>query len=44
MGDISMKTMQLKPSHFGLVVSDYAFSTRILGLLTAGFTDKFLRE
>lgn len=44
MGDILMKTMQLKPSHFGLVVSAYAFSAGISGLLTAGFADKFDRK
>jgi predicted MFS family arabinose efflux permease len=44
LGDILMKTMQLKPSHFGLVVSAYAFSAGISGLLTAGFADKFDRK
>ena len=40
LGDILMKSLQLKPSHFGLVVSAYAFSAGISGLLTAGFADK----
>ena len=44
LGDILMKSMQLKPSHFGLVVSAYAFSAGISGLLTAGFADKFDRK
>ena len=44
LGDILMKSMQLKPTHFGLVVSAYAFSAGISGLLTAGFADKFDRK
>jgi predicted MFS family arabinose efflux permease len=44
LGDILMKSMRLKPSHFGLVVSAYAFSAGISGLLTAGFADKFDRK
>ncbi|GEL09352.1 Predicted arabinose efflux permease, MFS family [Flavobacterium glycines] len=44
LGDILMKSMQIKPSHFGLVVSAYAFSAGISGLLTAGFADKFDRK
>jgi len=44
MGDILMKSLSLKPTHFGLVVSAYAFSAGISGLLTAGFADKFDRK
>ncbi|MFA9190181.1 MFS transporter [Flavobacterium sp. FZUC8N2.13] len=44
LGDILMKSMQLKPTHFGLVVSAYAFSAGVSGLLTAGFADKFDRK
>ncbi|MBF4470050.1 MFS transporter [Flavobacterium sp. HJJ] len=44
MGDILMKSLSLKPAHFGLVVSAYAFSAGISGLLTAGFADKFDRK
>jgi predicted MFS family arabinose efflux permease len=44
LGDILMKSLQLKPTHFGLVVSAYAFSAGISGLLTAGFADKFDRK
>jgi predicted MFS family arabinose efflux permease len=44
LGDILMKTMNLKPSSFGIVVSAYAFSAGISGILTAGFADKFDRK
>src|SRR3954469_17234031 len=44
LGDILMKSLSIKPSHFGLVVSAYAFSAGISGLLTAGFADKFDRK
>jgi predicted MFS family arabinose efflux permease len=44
LGDILMKTLSIKPSHFGMVVSAYAFSAGISGLLTAGFADKFDRK
>lgn len=44
LGDILMKSLSLKPSHFGLVVSAYAFSAGISGLFTAGFADKFDRK
>src|SRR6478609_5106059 len=44
MGDILMKSLNLKPAGFGLVVSAYAFSAGISGLLTAGFADKFDRK
>lgn len=44
LGDILMKSLDLKPSHFGLVVSAYAFSAGFSGLLTAGFADKFDRK
>ncbi|PJJ08915.1 putative MFS family arabinose efflux permease [Flavobacterium sp. 1] len=44
MGDILMKSLDLKPASFGLVVSAYAFSAGISGLLTAGFADKFDRK
>lgn len=44
LGDILMKTMDLKPSSFGIVVSAYAFSAGISGILTAGFADKFDRK
>jgi predicted MFS family arabinose efflux permease len=44
LGDLLMKSMQIKPSHFGIAVSAYAFSAGISGLLTAGFADKFDRK
>jgi predicted MFS family arabinose efflux permease len=44
LGDILMKSLDLKPSDFGFVVSAYAFSAGISGLLTAGFADKFDRK
>jgi predicted MFS family arabinose efflux permease len=44
LGDILMKSLDLKPASFGLVVSAYAFSAGISGLLTAGFADKFDRK
>src|ERR1700704_6478850 len=44
LGDILMKSLNLKPAHFGFAVSAYAFSAGISGLLTAGFADKFDRK
>ncbi|MBA2613024.1 MAG: MFS transporter [Bacteroidetes bacterium] len=44
LGDMLMKSMSLSPSQFGLVVSAYAFSAGISGLLTAGFADMFDRK
>ena len=44
LGDMLMKSMNIKPSQFGLVVSAYAFSAGISGLLTAGFADRFDRK
>lgn len=44
LGDILMKDLDIKPARFGLVVSAYAFSAGISGLLTAGFADKFDRK
>ena len=44
LGDILMKSLNIKPSHFGFAVSAYAFSAGISGLLTAGFADKFDRK
>jgi predicted MFS family arabinose efflux permease len=44
LGDILMKSLELKPSRFGIAVSAYAFSAGISGLLTAGFADKFDRK
>ncbi len=44
LGDLLTKTLHLTPSTFGLVVSAYAFSAGISGLLTAGFADRFDRK
>jgi predicted MFS family arabinose efflux permease len=44
LGDLLMKSMDIKPSHFGIAVSAYAFSAGISGLLKAGFADKFDRK
>lgn len=44
LGDLLMKSMDIRPSQFGLVVSAYAFSAGISGLLVAGFADRFDRK
>lgn len=44
LGDMLIKSLSIKPAHFGLAVSAYAFSAGISGLLTAGFADKFDRK
>jgi predicted MFS family arabinose efflux permease len=44
LGDILMKSLNIKPSRFGLAVSAYAFSAGFSGLLTAGFADRFDRK
>jgi len=44
LGDILMKSLSLKPAHFGFAVSAYAFSAGLSGLLTAGFADRYDRK
>jgi predicted MFS family arabinose efflux permease len=44
LGDLLMKSLALTPSQFGSVVSAYAISAGISGILTAGFADKFDRK
>jgi len=44
LGDILMKSMNMTTTQFGLVVSAYAFSAGIAGILTAGFADRFDRK
>src|SRR6185295_16541269 len=44
LGDMLMKSLGIVPKRFGLVVSAYAFSAGISGLLTAGFADRFDRK
>ncbi len=44
MGDILMKSFNMKPSQFGAAVSVYAFAAGFAGFLTAGFADRFDRK
>jgi len=44
LGAVIMPALNINPSQFGLVVSAYAFSAGISGLLTAGFADRFDRK
>ncbi|GAA4453402.1 MFS transporter [Rurimicrobium arvi] len=44
LGDLLIKTMRLSTDQFGYVVSAYAFSAGISGILTAGFADRFDRK
>lgn len=44
LGDILLKTLGLSTSQFGSVVSAYAISAGISGILAAGFADKFDRK
>ncbi len=44
LGDILMKTLDMSTANFGMVVSAYAFSAGISGLIAAGFADKFDRK
>ena len=44
LGDILMKSMNMTTTQFGLVVSAYAFSAGIAGILTASFADRFDRK
>lgn len=44
LGDLLIKSMKITPTQFGLVVSSYAFSAGISGLLTAGFADRYDRK
>ncbi|MES2589128.1 MAG: MFS transporter [Bacteroidota bacterium] len=44
LGDLLMKSMSITPAQFGIVVSSYAFSAGISGILTASFADKFDRK
>jgi len=44
LGDLLIKSLDMKPSNFGVAVSAYAFSAGISGLLTAGFADRFDRK
>jgi len=44
LGAIVMPALQITPSQFGLVVSTYAFSAGVSGVLTAGFADRYDRK
>jgi predicted MFS family arabinose efflux permease len=44
LGAILLKELNINTSQFGLVVSAYAFSAGISGLLAAGFADRFDRK
>jgi predicted MFS family arabinose efflux permease len=44
LGAMIMPAMAIGPKQFGLVVSAYAFSAGLSGLLTAGFADRFDRK
>lgn len=44
LGDLLIKSMDMHASSFGIVVSAYAFSAGVSGLLTAGFADKYDRK
>jgi predicted MFS family arabinose efflux permease len=44
LGALLMRDLGVTPARFGLVVSVYAFSAGLSGLLAAGFADKFDRK
>ncbi len=44
LGALVMPALKITPSQFGLVVSTYAFSAGLSGILTAGFADRFDRK
>jgi predicted MFS family arabinose efflux permease len=44
LGALLMPALHITPAQFGLVVSTYAFSAGVSGVLTAGFADRFDRK
>jgi predicted MFS family arabinose efflux permease len=44
LGAVVIPALKITPSQFGLIVSAYAFSAGVSGLLTAGFADRFDRK
>jgi len=44
LSDFLIKALSITPAQFGLVVSSYAFSAGISGILAAGFADKYDRK
>ena len=44
LGAVIMPALQISPARFGMIVSAYAFSAGLSGLLAAGFADRFDRK
>lgn len=44
LGDILMKSLDITPARFGIVVSSYAFAAGISGIIAAGIADRFDRK
>ena len=44
LGDFLMKSLEISPAGFGMVVSAYAFSAGGAGLIAAGYADRFDRK
>ena len=44
LGDMLMKSLDVTPAQFGKVVSSYAFSAALSGVIAAGFADRFDRK
>lgn len=44
LGDEIMKQLSISTSQFGIIVSSYAFSAGLSGIMAAGFADKFDRK
>ena len=44
LGAVIMPSLTISPARFGMIVSAYAFSAGISGLLAAGFADRFDRK
>src|SRR4051812_7616623 len=44
LGAILMPALQISPQQFGVIVSVYAFSAGVSGLLAAGLADRFDRK
>jgi predicted MFS family arabinose efflux permease len=44
LGALIMPALDISPGQFGMIVSAYAFSAGLSGLLTAGFADRFDRK
>lgn len=44
LGAVIMPALKIEPARFGMIVSAYAFSAGLSGLLAAGFADRFDRK